>query len=395
MNQNHNISDQELDAMFHEASGSVGIPAFNDSFWNEMEAMLPKKKKRGFIFWLGSSAATLAVVFGVLFFAVPSNKTTVQANAARNLKSIDKSPTKSLVKQINTDRKTEIETIHQNNSSTGIKPIENSYRLNKKSGKPFDNKNENPSKIIDSGNKTNSDSELIETDRPAKEPMANLGEQSIRFTAPVTLNYIDNNKEIKSKHPFYVEFGIGYGQSYKQVDFENNWMSQYRVGGGIYTTARQMQMSVGLAFRAQVPNNISRVTSSTGYNNQNQPVDYKNETSFRGLYSLEFPLFIGGAWKRNVLGASMIPGVQLAYTGIQTNYENTQVVSRTKESGSVPNSKTMTMQVGLRYGYSISENVQLSATCNFDVIRPFDSGYYNGTSTNYPVSFFLGLRRTF
>ena len=47
MNQNHNISDQELDALFKEAAGASGVPAFEDSFWNEMEAMLPKKKRKG------------------------------------------------------------------------------------------------------------------------------------------------------------------------------------------------------------------------------------------------------------------------------------------------------------------------------------------------------------
>lgn len=396
MNQNQNISDQELDALFKEADKASGIPAFDDSFWNEMEAMLPKKKRKGLLFWFTSAAASIVVVLGLLFFLYPaehktSNEQVIKTNRDLSLQNADKSSDDQVVDPSTTVGTDQNNPDDGNNSGNSITyPVR---RFDKKRpalptipgpvNRPEQNNDLSDNKM-----------DLPETKKFSDDEFADLGKQPMVFTVPVTLNNVTRHTGNKPS-PYYMEFAVGYGQSYKRVDFENNWMSQFKFGGGVYTTIRQMQLSAGLAVRAEVPNNISKSTYSSGYNSQNVPVDVENRTTMRGLYSIEFPLFIGGTWNRSVLGASMTPGVQLAYTGFRTRYENAQVVSRDKQSGSIPDSKTMTMEIGLRYGYSITEHVQLSASCNVDVIRPFQSVYYNGDNTNYPISFFLGLRRTF
>ena len=397
MNQNHNISDQELDALFKEADNATGIPAFDDSFWNEMEAMLPKKKRKGVLFWWTSSAALVAVISLLLFFLYPvDRKTASKQIAGSNTPAADHSSSVNQPLAEGSDKSSDNQDVYPGTSGQDHSGNGNSitYPVRK-----YDRKR--PETPVDPDTDMNREMNSQTADLTDKTPgvktedaFADLGKQPIRFTTPVTLNNVTDHTANK-RIPYYMEFAVGYGQSYKRVDFENNWMSQFRFGGGVYTTIRQMQLSAGLAFRAEVPNNISKSTYSSGYNSQNVLVDVTNTTTMRGLYSIEFPLFIGGTWNRSVLGASMTPGIQLAYTGINTRYENTQIVSREKQSGSIPDSKTMTMEIGLRYGYSITEHVQLSASCNMDVIRPFQSANYNGDNTSYPVSFFLGLRRTF
>lgn len=390
MSQNSHFSDQELDTLFQEAAAQGKAPAFDDAYWAEMEAMLPAKKRRGVIFWF--TVGGIPIVLGIIGLSLfgwnkndqssaqhltgndPSGKhntsQTEIATSADVTASSEPSSEQTLV-----DSKTQKDQVFKNTPRKKQEPIQI------EESKAIDPALELKSIPTPAGSETQ-----VPNYANQDAPLTRLGRKEMIFTYPVTLNDVSGNAKVGRSFPVYVDFALGYGQSYRRIDFENNWMAQFKLGAGIYSEIGNMQLAAGLDLRAEVPGNLSRVTSDA---------NYSNVTNFRGIYSVEFPLYVGGRWGRSSFGGLMIPGIQVGYSGNQLHYENTTLVSRNQVAGTIPDSKSLTMEFGARYGYALTEHVQFAASMNMDVLRPFQSDSYSGEVRSLPISFFLGLRRTF
>lgn len=411
MKGNEQLTDAELDALFKEADAKQAVPAFDDAFWGEVEAALPKKTRRGGFFWISSGAACLLVATGTIFFFMQeygAAKTSTVAKTAEAT-TISADDTKTTPADVS---ETPVTENNQKNTTAEIAPTPVQTTTGVNGGAP-----QRTPKTIAMPT-TLSQNEIVErvneapvvvekTNPVAVEPAMTATEESqwsltrkgFLFTAPVALNDVARTPGKPFSH-WYTEFGVGYGQSYKYIEFGDNWMSQFRFAGGLYQEIGNMELSAGIALRAELPNNIRSIQSANGTDvnagsgsgNSNQLV---NERQYRGLYSIEFPMTISGRMGRSTLGGILIPGIQMGYSGISTTVQNDQVVQRERIAGSVPESKTMTMELGAKYMYALTERLNLTGTCTFDVVRPFQSTYYTGESRNYPVTFFVGLRRTF
>ncbi len=390
MSQNSHFSDQDLDMLFKEAADQVTVPAFDDAYWAEVESMLPVKKRKGIIFWftVGGIPVVLGII-GLTLFGWTRNEQSLAQKPA-----VDQTPQQSFT----IPDKVSQSSAPVSNVSEANKPVKQQPRLSdfetRKNTGNIVHTVQNPAGILDQKTfvpilqKTqsvpNSDGKQLLAE--IKEDDRLLGQKAMIFTVPVTLNDVEMNRKANRSLPVYIDFALGYGQSYRQIAFENNWMSQFKIGAGIYTGIGNMSLTAGIDLRAEVPGNLSRVTSDASVS---------NVTNMRGIYSVEFPLYAGGSWGRSSLGAVMVPGIQLGYSGTSTRYENSALVSRNQVVGTIPDSKSLTMEFGARYGYALTERVQFAASMNVDVLRPFQSDTYSGEIRKLPVSFFLGLRRTF
>lgn len=390
MSQNSHFSDQDLDTLFKEAADQVAAPAFDDAYWAEVESMLPVKKRKGIIFWF--TVGGIPVVLGIIGLSL--------FGWTRNEQSLAQKPTTQQTPQnlFSVSDKVSESLAPVSNMPEASKPVKQQYQLsnfekhkNTSTGN-IEHTVLNPTEILNP---------KIAVPAPEMQSVPNsegtqtfdvkgndrsLGRKAMIFTTPVTLNDVGMDRKMNRSLPIYIDFALGYGQSYRQIAFENNWMSQFKIGAGIYTGIGNMSLTAGIDLRAEVPGNLSRVTSDA---------TVSNVTNMRGIYSLEFPLYAGGSWGRSSLGALMVPGIQLGYSGTNARYENTTLVSRNQVVGTIPDSKSLTMEFGARYGYALTERVQFAASMNVDVLRPFQSDTYSGEVKKLPVSFFLGLRRTF
>ncbi len=374
-------TDQELDALFQDAAARENIPPFQEAFWDEMEAMLPAKKKRiGFIWW--GAASFLMVSLGIagailLTNANPDGETTRVAKQIGHETNnsgdqhVDNNEIAKSDVSVDVTRHYFPETGGKNNNQSSPYQEETQYRT------------DGGSASCGGGAPKNSVEKVEEAD------LADLGYKQPLFTAPKTLNAVRGSK-YSSGLPLYAEIGLGFGQSYRQAEYSSNWMPQIRAGLGLYREIGGMELNAGFAFRAELPDNITyemiNSTSST---------DIRTTVDINRLYSLEFPLYMGGKFGRSSIGGMMIPGIQMRFSGVRTVYQNSQITSRDEISGRTFESKTMTMEMGLRYTYSLNENVQLTSSFTLDVVRPFQSDEYLGDVKQYPATFFVGLRRTF
>jgi hypothetical protein len=389
MSQNSHFSDQELDTLFKEAADQVTAPAFNDAYWAEVESMLPVKKRKGVVFWF--TVGGIPIVLGIIGLSLFGWTRNEQSLAQKPITHQTPQNASSVPDKIS-ESSAPVSDLSETNMPVKKQPQFSNHEANKNI-RNTEYTALNPNGVLNQNTaasapemKSIPDSEGTQPFAAVKENDRSLGQKAMIFTTPVTLNDVGMNSKTNRSLPIYIDFALGYGQSYRQIAFENNWMSQFRVGAGIYTGIGNMSLTAGIDLRAEVPGNLSRVTSDASVS---------NVTNMRGIYSVEFPLYAGGSWGRSSLGALMIPGIQLGYSGTNARYENTTLVSRNQVVGTIPDSKSLTMEFGARYGYALTERVQFAASMNVDVLRPFQSDTYSGEIKKLPVSFFLGLRRTF
>jgi len=373
-------TDQELDALFQDAAARENIPPFQDEFWDEMEAMLPAKKKRiGFIWWGAASLLIVSLgVTGALLLTDSNSKTQNQ------LASKHAPPPKTDESHQNVQSTDVVETVPVNNAMD-VQPlktvryagIQASFVQSAAPQSGFDTGKSTCGGLSPKDEVSNIDNAVLGTKRPL-------------FTSTRTLNSVGGSK-YNTGIPLYAEVALGFGQSYRRAEYSSNWMPQIRIGAGLYSEIGGMELNAGLAFRAELPDNITYEM----INSYSPGVDSKTTVDIKRLYSLEFPLYMGGKFGRNSIGGVMIPGIQMRFSGVRTVYENSQVKSRDEISGRTFESKTMTMEMGIRYCYSLNENIQLTSSFTMDVVRPFQSEEYLGDVKQYPATFFVGLRRTF
>jgi len=390
MSNNRNITDAELDALFKNAEATTPVPAFEDAFWTEMETMLPAKKRKGVIlFWWMSGAAVITVMSVLLamhYFGTQEQKDGIRKSSLQDKHDI------SLPDSKQTGNANESSDAKFQNTPSGDLQ-QNNFFIPNVDKRPANGLNEN---IVENNTDTpNTDEPVIaENEIPVvkmEESDLVLNKRNFVRTYPVVLNDVARENEEGFKLPLYTEFAIGYGQSYKRIEFSNNWSTQFRLTAGLTQEVPGMLLSAGLAFRAEMPNNLSYVKVESNLSSTTK--SYVSE--YRGLYSVEFPLEAAGRFGRNALGLFFVPGIQLGYTGNKSYYENNNLVSRERESGAIEDAKTMTMECGLKYSYDISEHLMLTGSCTFDIVRPFQSAYYQGDNRDYPATFFVGLRRNF
>src|SRR6218665_3259248 len=405
MSNNRNMTDAELDALFKNADSAGSVPAFDEKFWTEVETMLPAKKRGGGILWWTSGAALVVGIIVLLAINPFSNDVEPgkQSHTAKNNNAQKEYISANSNNQANDELENYSATTSSERTNSEDK-VENQLPAQENrianSGQNPNNKNQNSidkeisnvkihpvNPVMTQNDKTVNPSSADASDLSYTE----LDKHRFLFTAPVVLNDVEVDRAKKSKLPLYTEFAVGYGQSYKRIEFSNNWATQFRLTVGLTKEVPGMQLSAGLAFRAEMPNNLSYVKTETS--SLSTPKSYVSE--YRGLYSVEFPMEAGGRFGRNSLGLFFVPGIQLGYTGNKSYYENNELISRERESGAISDAKTMTMECGLKYAYDISEYLQFTGSCTFDMVRPFQSTYYQGDNENYPVTFFVGLRRKF
>lgn len=383
MKEFQNYSDNELDDLFREAHNATELSSdFQAEFWDEMEMLLPEKKqkRRAGIFWWTSAAL---LVLGVTLFVVnDEEKSTVQPKTIAGNK--DNS------KHINTLKNTSKYTQKSSVSHKDTQPTTKST-------------NESNDRLVQQQQLLN-ESVVAQVD---KHLMVDLTEDNNQSTIESSTNVVDDPSKLATITPkmnvqqllplqkysdeqlFYVQLGTGLGRSYQnQVNGKNNTVYQVSLGVGLNKQINGMQLTAGIQMRTEFLSNIQWVepVSATSY----------QLGQARQIYSVDFPLSIGAVLpNNNVLSFNITPGIQSFYVGSSSLITNDLILSREQKVETLQYTKSLTMEMGLSYSYVIRRTLLLGGQVNVDVIRPFNTNYYVGKQSSYPVNGQIYIRKLF
>jgi len=398
-------NDQDIDQLFKGAQAPEPAP-FQESFWSEMEAMLPaqKRKKVGF-WWIISGAATLALLVGGTFLYVNQSGQTTHTLAAKstshaNTPSVDN---KSTATQPVAETPSANETISTKGRFTGTDEASCGNAKHTKNGAikttPSDHLMPNDDLTDNTPFRSTTPvapqaEELVIVDR--------LPPYGLEFNR--TSRFPEKNSSIptdcKNLHScmleattfpkaprFYVQASAGIGQSAQHVVGQSDLVHFYTVGGGLYKKLDRMVFTFGANVRVDFTKNILYTT----YPSSNTRVD----TKYSQLYSFEMPVSMGYEAGRNSIVATLTPGFQTAFSGNQQETQSNVVVRSEQTFGKISNAKTLTMEIGATYWRSLAPNWYAGLGMNVDILKPFNSTMYAGEQRLLPFNGQLSLRRTF
>ena len=396
-------NDQDIDQLFKGAKAPEPA-AFQESFWSEMEAMLPEqKRKKAGLWWIVSGAATLVLLAGGMFWV--ANQPEEGARLASQMKPF----------------------FSDNHLDVVSKRVTESFRPGVPCGtidlmkdpSYFNSFNERNSTLLVKTPKS-----IVSNQSPlTSNPNANLindtdikSEQTkdelviVDQLPPYVFDfnrvngcpekYISVTTDCKNLHScmleattfpkaprFYVQASAGIGQSAQHVVGQSDLVHFYTVGGGLYKKLDRMVFTFGANVRVDFAKNILY----TSYPSSNTRVD----TKYSQLYSFEMPVSMGYESGRNSIVATVTPGFQTAFSGNQQETQNEVLVRSEQTFGKISNAKTLTMEIGANYWRSLTPNWYVGLGLNVDILKPFNSTMYAGEQRLLPLNGQLSLRRTF
>ncbi|MES2556290.1 MAG: hypothetical protein V4604_09080 [Bacteroidota bacterium] len=401
-------NDQDIDQLFKGAKAPEPA-AFQESFWSEMEAMLPeqKRKKAGF-WWIASGAATLVLLTGGGFWLAsqPTEGVRLSAQATPFLginqyEHVSEDVTYSLSPSMIYGTPTIVENETQSTTYQDVQR-ENADIISSNNTPDVVLPQQVIQEVIPVENLVSSNAKVGLEPQPEELLIVDrLPAYALELNKPDDLEkYNSVQSDCKSLNHcmleatsfpkasrFYLQTSAGIGQSAQHVIGKSDLVHFYTVGGGLYKKLDRMVFTFGANMRVDFTKNILYTTYPSG----NSRID----TKYSQLYSFEMPVSVGYEAGRNSIVATVTPGFQTAFSGNQQETQSNVVVRSEQTFGKISNAKTLTMEIGATYWRSLAPNWYMGLGMNVDILKPFNSTMYAGKQRFLPLNGQLSLRRTF
>lgn len=402
-------NDQDIDQLFKGAKAPEPA-AFQESFWAEMEAMLPEqKRKKAGLWWIVSGATALLLLVGGGFWLSSQSTDSIRLNTqttlflggnqyadvSKNVTNLLRPAAYCFVPDLLVDDSKLVR--HQNVQHKNEDILSSTTTIT-----DFSSPSQEMLEVITAENLVANSTDMV--DQSVKELVIvdRLPANDLVFGNPLV--FTANSKELPTdcntykacaakciNFPkparFYLQATAGIGQSAQHVVGQSDLVHFYTIGGGLYKKLDRLVFTFGANVRVDFTKNILY----TSYPTTNTRVD----TKYSQLYSFEMPVSFGYESGRNSIVATVTPGFQTAFSGNQQESQNEVVVRSEQTFGKISNAKTLTMEVGATYWRSLAPNWYAGLGINVDILKPFNSTMYAGEQRLLPLNGQLSLRRTF
>lgn len=382
-------SDQDIDKLFQQAK-QPEIPPFQESFWTEMEALLPEQKRKKVAVWWWAGGTAVVAVLLTIGLTVSLNgtdapqQTASAQSAVKDQTAIKASSTETTATTSEITAETPIESVV---NQQAITPSHQTFSFT--SGAKCGGPNKIVKQQIASDNR-NAGSNEIKSSAANEYAMENL--------PPIDLNFRNPGIQVRTPKAltykptrFYVQASAGLGlSSRKNVPQGADYLHCYSIGGGLYKKLDNVVLTFGIQGRVDFVRNIRYTYYPDGTPTKRIDADY------RQLYSVELPASIGVMNGRNSFAFTVNAGFQAGVFG-ELKETNNEVVVRSENMFVHVDKKatTLTMELGCSYLRTITPDWYLGAGVNADIIEPFNGASYAGKQRLLPVNGQILLRRTF
>ncbi len=446
-------TDDELDALFKEIPSQLKPAPFQDSFFDEIEPLLPQKRSKKGLFWvLGSTLIALVSTFiytgpaadqtasvaqentvSGLTFDTPAVQTATHSNPGIKAKPANALPANHVGQAATSayyDPDFEPVYLPPLASNSGIshvnadvEPAELSE--NKPAGQELAEV-KNPV-LLSNEIRTNNGGQA-ETDlNPAQEesiareqkpehenPEAedNTGLAKTEFISPyidATLATLgagffrsDSEREIQAlylpamyrKHFLTLEAGAGFTENFiKMENSSQKPMPTANLGLSYQYRTKHLFYAAGLNWMNFSPNSLTLNRRSKVYgfevNHYSQDIDYK------WITMLEMPLSIGKRFKNQSLSVGFAPALVLGSMVDFTETENGQLTKNGRIYGNMLGMKHYAATLSLAYDLRIARNLDLGLKVSNLIVNPLDAKPFVGELNKNPFQAQITIKKHF
>lgn len=424
-------TDDEIDALFKETAKHFRTPPYQDSFFDEIEPLLPVQKKRGRrLFWLlGSLLVTGSS--GVLFVLITRNEPAgsgnraagaqmanhivLQTKPAEQINPVNGGQAQSGLNAITEPDKEQRQypeknrdsqfknTAHEleDDASTGNKPqheIQETLSISDKPETDYLASETDPD--VSRTKETEDETEEKQNLRmPEEEPFIPSGLHLLSLHEPFAADF---KKEIQAlslpgmnrKHYLSLETGIGFTENFIKMDNASQHpMPSAQLGLSYRFGTKKLFYSAGLSWANFRPNNLilNRQSKVYGFdvNYYNQAIDYK------WITILELPLVIGKKFGNQSISFGAAPSLVLGSMIDFTNTQNDIVTEQDRVYGNLFGLKRYAASVSLAYDLSIAQNLDLGVKISNLIVNPLDDSKFIGQLNKNPFQAQITLKKHF
>ncbi len=393
--------DENIDKLFRETSENLSFD-FKEEYWDEMEAMLPKKKRKFPFIWFFTSLL-VCVFLASTFLLKPLTRDDKKIKAPATVLT-QYHPNKQVKEGNNLHR---IEKKNQNQVSSTIVNSKTPVKKERKLGSSENfstslftaiNRSEFTERktiihqeMID----TNTAVPIINTEsKDLNEPISAIS--NLRFPSTPFLHSLVLNPPISthfSRWHLYFDASTAMGQSLVESNSAGSSISKgFGLGTGIMYSTKLWSFSSGLAVSFKSFDNlcINERVKIYGFGVQN----FEKEIEYNQLYSLEVPLMTSIKQKNHIVQFGIVPSFLL---GSKISYENRTNDVVTASSTLFGYRKGLTnfgLKPTIGYLFKISNSLQIGANVQVQLFSPLQDELFLGVKNKMPVNGQIYIRKS-
>ncbi len=390
-----NWTEEDIDQLFKDSANQLNV-AFQDSYWTEMEAMLPETKTKKGLGWIfGGTIACLALI-STFFFPESAVKST---NITHRIAHIEnKNILKSHSNNIEVSVKTNLAEISRNNEGqTGNLKTKSNFNRFAKSIKT--NASSSLDATIQNGNFSNSNQLTeVKVETPSviekqeflsmqKLPLLSFPNQE-NFLA--TSNF-KNTKLKRKSNSLYVQLGAGLGESFMQTS-SSNWMPTFSIGGGYQYTPQGFGFTAGLNLNTSFSNNLEINRKSKVYNFGS--TNYEQNFRYKQIYTLELPVSIDYRRNRQTFSIGIAPTYIASSLMRYSQLEDGNISEDEIYIGQKVGLGQFGLKPSISYQLEIASGWNVGIQLSTQIIQQVDNTQFIGASRSNPLNGQITVRKT-
>ncbi len=420
-------SDEEIDSIFQEANLAKEMPTYQDSYFDEIEHLLPKNKSKKGLYWFLGGTIGL-VVSSILFITIdsdfPSSKIAINAgtkvNAPEKIESINSKNSEAKKIELPAQKKSNLNPPSSSTQLNKHKQIE--QKLDVLNSEIFDNKKgEFVSAIVvreevlefekELWNEflETSDVELSEINKVKEQVAAQKEREKLEFfnLKPQSLIFDESEKEILAlnlpqlikKNIFYVDLSLGFSESFagisqnELIQVKNQVYKTLSFGTGYKFNRKDYALEFGVnVINYQISDLVlNRKSRVYGFDvkNYSQAIDYKSITN------IELPMMFIKKIKNQGIGVGLVPSYSLGSTINFSKMEDGLETANQRNYFNKIGINNFGLRPQVSYSLLLKNNFEIGTRLSVNLINPLKAENFENVINNNPFQAQITLRKNF
>ena len=431
-------SDKEIDEVFREASNSMKTPIYQESFFDDIESLLPQQKSKKGLFWMIGGISSVLILVGIFVgFELTKSESNLISTNKKSVDSSENSLSNNNINSIEDSQISEISDIQKekpnsilNNKSkiateSNLKPLVENTKNNKignsaaksrfeyLADKTIETITEEEKLVwndIETGTVVETNEKFISQIKDEIIISVKISSEKIveERTFVGNLPYVSLANPVflpneilevsalilpikKKKHFLFLDLDFGFSESFVTTTPASRPMKTFALGAGYQYRNNGFAYEIGLNFMNYNPSelNLTRQSKVYGFevNKYSQNIDYKL------ISTLELPIMISKRTKNHQFGIGISPTFVLGSVINFTKIENDVETVNERVYGNKLGLTNFGLKPQISYSLLLKNNFQIGAKISVNALNFLDESKFVGTTNQLPFQAQLSIRK--
>ncbi|MFN5417153.1 MAG: hypothetical protein ACK5B9_08865 [Flavobacteriia bacterium] len=401
-------TDEEIDKLFREAGLNQKAPVFQDSFFEEVEALLPQKRNRKGIFWMLGLMASLLVGIGTfLGINYSDSKTQIVKSNLKNANKIiaTNSNIQSNSNNLTTEIKNSSADVFLNKagfenkySSNKLAKTSNSFKDKKYTTHFFENNaittNALNNLIIESEDKASKDEKSLDGIENNEVSLAKLPAQNYGLNQSYG-ELLANPFPLKTAKLFLTaSLASGFSENFlKKVPAIGKPVFVNTIGLNLRYNFRKYNLSAGIQYSNYQTHELDLNRSSKVYSFEvtkyNQTIDYK------WISTIQLPISIEKDFKNHTLAFGIDPSIVLGSCVDFSKNQNGIIMEDARYYSNMIGLRRFYLGAHISYDLKLAKDYAFGIKISNQLINPLDISKFEGEINKNPFQAQLTIKKYF